>query len=288
VEEQKLIASDGAAEDQFGNSVSISGDVALVGAPYDDDNGNASGSAYVFRGNCSSWVEEQKLLASDGAAFDWFGLSVSISGDVALVGAFADDDNGRLSGSAYVYELTSVDPSCQPSEGTVGTEITISAQICGEKKPKVLIGETKCKVLTFTTTSVSCLLKKVKKTMGPGTYDVTIIRKGKGVEPIVLPNAFEIMGPTIATITPASGPPKAEVTITGSFFGTKKVKAFMADGLGGKSKKGKVVSLTMDSNTGDSQLVILVPKKLAPGPNYDVTVTNKLGEDTLEDSFEIE
>ncbi|NIQ88106.1 MAG: hypothetical protein GWN93_03075, partial [Deltaproteobacteria bacterium] len=71
--------SDGAAEDYFGTSVSISGDVALVGADGNDDKGDDSGSAYVFRWNGSSWVEEQKLLASDGAAYDWFGESVSIS-----------------------------------------------------------------------------------------------------------------------------------------------------------------------------------------------------------------
>jgi PKD repeat protein len=176
----------------------------------------------------------------------------------------------------------------EPSQGTIGTEVDITnLSSLGEKTPKVLIGESKCKVLTFTPTSVSCLLKKVKKTMGPGTYDVTIIRKGKGVEPIVLPNAFSIMAPSITAINPVSGPPKAGVTITGSFFGTK-AKASMADGIGGKSKKGKVVSLTMEPNTGASTMEILVPKKLAPGPGYDVTVTNKVGEDTLADSFEIE
>jgi len=103
VEEQKLLASDGAADDRFGSSVSISGNVALVGAELDDDKGTDSGSAYVFRWNGSSWLEEQKLLASDGAGSDYFGSSVSISGNVALVGAYLDDDNGTYSGSAYVF-----------------------------------------------------------------------------------------------------------------------------------------------------------------------------------------
>jgi len=103
VEEPKLLASDGAEDDYFGRSVSISGDVALVGAWGDDDNGNWSGSAYVFRWNASSWVEEPKLLASDGAEYDYFGCSVSISGNVALVGAYGNDDNGSYSGSAYVF-----------------------------------------------------------------------------------------------------------------------------------------------------------------------------------------
>ncbi|MHC4413642.1 MAG: hypothetical protein ACYS0G_00005, partial [Planctomycetota bacterium] len=103
VQEQKLLASDGAAGDHFGISVSVSGDVTVVGARLDDDNGTDAGSAYVYRWDGSSWAQEQKLLASDGAAADIFGHSVSVSGDVAVVGAYYDDDDGTDSGSAYVY-----------------------------------------------------------------------------------------------------------------------------------------------------------------------------------------
>jgi len=98
----KRIASDGATSDLFGSAVSISGDVALVGAWRDDDNGTDSGSGYVFRYNGSEWVEEAKLTASDGAAGDYFGYGV-ISDDIALVGAWRDDDNGTDSGSGYVF-----------------------------------------------------------------------------------------------------------------------------------------------------------------------------------------
>ncbi len=86
-EQAKLLASDGAAEDYFGSSVSLSGDTALVGAVYDDDNGADSGSAYVFVRSGTTWTQQQKLLASDGAVGDQFGGSVSLSGDTALVGA---------------------------------------------------------------------------------------------------------------------------------------------------------------------------------------------------------
>jgi len=108
VEEQKLTASDGAAFDNFGSSVSVSGDVAVVSAYQDDDNGGNAGSAYIFRYNGAMWVEEQKLLASDGAADDQFGISVSVSGDLAVVGAFLDDDRGASSGSAYVYRFDGI------------------------------------------------------------------------------------------------------------------------------------------------------------------------------------
>jgi len=103
-QQQKLTASDGAAEDYFGHSVSISGDYAIVGAFLDDDKGDGSGSAYIFRWDGTAWVQQQKLLASDGAAGDEFGYSVSISGDYAIVGAYGDDDKGTDSGSAYIFK----------------------------------------------------------------------------------------------------------------------------------------------------------------------------------------
>jgi hypothetical protein len=99
----KLIASDGAASDKFGYSVAISGDTAVVGAYWDDDNGNDSGSAYVFVRDGTSWSQQAKLTASDGASVDTFGYSVAISGDTAIVGSHQDDDDGDRSGSAYVF-----------------------------------------------------------------------------------------------------------------------------------------------------------------------------------------
>jgi hypothetical protein len=99
----KLTAWDGAAEDYFGESVSVSGNTALVGAYRDDDKGGASGSAYLFSRSGSTWSLQGKLTASDGAALDYFGHSVSVSGDTALVGAYFDDDKGTDSGSAYLF-----------------------------------------------------------------------------------------------------------------------------------------------------------------------------------------
>ena len=107
VEEQKLLASDGEAGDTFGDSVSISGEVVVVGATGGDDNGGDFGSAYVFRYDGVTWVEEQKLLPSNGEAGDDFGVSVSTSEGLAIVGAFLHDDNGFSSGAAYVYQLQS-------------------------------------------------------------------------------------------------------------------------------------------------------------------------------------
>jgi len=120
VEMAKLLASDGAANDQFGHSVSLSGDTALIGAPSDDDNGAFSGSAYVFTRSGGVWTEQAKLLASDRATNDSFGNSVSLSGDTAFIGAVQDDDNGNNSGSAYVFDL-----NCQSCPADLNSDGTL-------------------------------------------------------------------------------------------------------------------------------------------------------------------
>jgi len=104
-----LLASDGAYADGFGTSVAISGDTIVVGAPYDDDHDNESGSVYVFVRPDAGWYGTQyercKLLASDGAAVDYLGISVAIDGDVVVAGApYANGPGNDYDvGAAYVF-----------------------------------------------------------------------------------------------------------------------------------------------------------------------------------------
>ncbi len=96
-EVKKLTASDAAQADLFGGSVSISGDTVVVGAHGNDDAGSRSGSAYVFgrdQGGTNNFGEVKKLTTSDAAVNDDFGLSVSISGDTVVVGAWGNEDVG--------------------------------------------------------------------------------------------------------------------------------------------------------------------------------------------------
>ncbi len=105
----KLTAYDGAAYDNFGISVAVDGDTAVVGAPGNDGAGADSGSVYVFVKPTGGWAtstETAKLTASDSAALDYFGYSVAVDGDTVLVGAYQDDDeenDSEDSGSAYVF-----------------------------------------------------------------------------------------------------------------------------------------------------------------------------------------
>ena len=101
----KLVASDGAASDYFGSSVAVDGDVALITAAEDDDNGLSSGSAYLFTKDSGTWSETAKLTAPDGAASDYFGRSVAVDGSTAVVGAYLADDDATNSGAAYVLDI---------------------------------------------------------------------------------------------------------------------------------------------------------------------------------------
>ena len=103
--QQKLIASTAAAADTFGWSVAVAGETALVGA-YGADAGSIAdaGAAYVFSRSGAVWTEQQKLTASDAAEYDLFGISVSLDGDTALVGADGVTHAGHVyAGAAYVF-----------------------------------------------------------------------------------------------------------------------------------------------------------------------------------------
>jgi len=102
--EAMLTADDGGYADDFGKSVRIDGDTIMIGAPNDQVDGVRSGSAYVFRRTASVWTQVAKLLPADGGPkYALFGKRVSFDDDKAVVSAVADDDNGAISGSAYVF-----------------------------------------------------------------------------------------------------------------------------------------------------------------------------------------
>jgi len=107
LQEAKLTAADAGMFNRFGRAVALDGDTAIVGAAEDDDLGAASGSAYVFVRSGTVWTQQAKLTAQGGAAHDWFGLTVDLLGDTAVVGANAyDHPGGSNAGAAFVFERT--------------------------------------------------------------------------------------------------------------------------------------------------------------------------------------
>lgn len=100
---EKLLASDGSSDDQFGADVAIDGDRIVVGAFKESEAADTAGAAYVFVRQGADWVEDQKLTASDAGAMDFLGTAVAISGDRIVLSASYDDDAGESSGSVYVF-----------------------------------------------------------------------------------------------------------------------------------------------------------------------------------------
>eukprot|EP00045_Choanoeca_perplexa_P004592 m.39277 g.39277 ORF g.39277 m.39277 type:complete len:159 (+) comp12656_c2_seq2:200-676(+) len=101
----KLVASDGATDDQFGRTVTATDGMVVVGSWQDDDKGLSSGSVYVFEKNLAGvYTQTTKLVAEDGEAYDFFGWVVAATDHMIVVGATLDDDNGAESGSVYVFE----------------------------------------------------------------------------------------------------------------------------------------------------------------------------------------
>ncbi|HIJ71818.1 MAG TPA: hypothetical protein HPP87_10715 [Planctomycetes bacterium] len=105
VNDAKLTAADGTADDLFGFSVFTNGDTCIVGAPYAEDDSTEVGGSYVFRDLGQGWIQEAKLIAPDGEEDHWFGVSVCISGDLCVVGASGDDQEGENAGSAHLFRF---------------------------------------------------------------------------------------------------------------------------------------------------------------------------------------
>ena len=143
---QKLVAFDAAQGDNYGCSVSASGDTLVVGADRDDYAGAEMGSAYVYSRSEGVWSLQKKLIADKGSGGDLFGSAVSASGDTLVVGAWHEQVNGgAASGSAYAYSaftsLCTTPTTCQCKPGydgpdcgntTCGDSITAGNETCDD------------------------------------------------------------------------------------------------------------------------------------------------------------
>ena len=144
-QEQKLTQLDGSNKDFFGCSVSLSGNRALVGTSGAATGANSyQGAAYVFELSGGTWTLIQKLTASDGGYLNWFGHSVSLSGDRALVGVPGADIDGKdYQGAAYVFDLSggvwAQTQKLTASDGAEKDEFGSSVSLSGDR---ALVGAT--------------------------------------------------------------------------------------------------------------------------------------------------
>jgi len=141
--------SDGVkANDEFGSSVAISGDYAIIGAPLDDFDSPALddfGSAYIYKRSGTSWTKEEKIISTSGNEDDQFGYSVAIDGEYVIIGSPYDDDSGNSNiGSASIFKRSgtswSFEAKLTASDGKAGDEFGYSVTISGDY---VIIGAPK-------------------------------------------------------------------------------------------------------------------------------------------------
>ena len=132
-EVQKLTASDAGEGDRFGRAVAIDGDYIVIGSFLDDNNGDESGSVYVYELQGAAWESvSEAFTPADGAADDQFGRSVAISNGTALVGAYRRDDGGTNGGTAYLLDLSGVSVTSElnnpgAEEDKFGASVALSA-----------------------------------------------------------------------------------------------------------------------------------------------------------------
>ena len=132
-----LSASDAAAHDSFGWPMTLSGGTALIAAAYRTVDGQSNaGAVYVFKRTGASWLQQAELSDPDAAANDYFGWSVALSGDTALVGADGKTVSGQSqAGAAYVYTRSGTTWSQQTeltaSDGAVHDSFGVSVALDG-------------------------------------------------------------------------------------------------------------------------------------------------------------
>ena len=149
-QQQKLVASDGAAFDAFGTSVAVSGDVIAIGAPFDDFGASINqGTVYVFARNGSTWTQQRLLTGEDSAPNDSFGAAVALSGATLLTGAVVSDIGTQANqGAAYVFAInatpyaqqTPFTPDANTAGNWFGTAIAVSGDTVAVGAPRETVG----------------------------------------------------------------------------------------------------------------------------------------------------
>ena len=261
-QQQKLTAADGAANDQFGNSAALSGETALVGAPLCDTAGGAdAGAAYVFVRSASSWSQQQKLTAADGAANDQFGNSVALSGETALAGAPNHAVAGKAgAGAAYVFvrsgstwaKQKTLSAADADGDDVFGTSVALSGEtaLVGAPSHDIAGKDSAGASYVFARSGTTWSQQAEPIAADNAAYD------GFGGS-VALAGSTALVGaqwddtaagtdagsayafvltpqpkPHIAKLAPASGKRGATVTITGTGFGTKRGTGFAKFGAG--------------------------------------------------------
>src|SRR5262249_8157419 len=265
-QQQELTASDGAANDFFGLSVAVSGDTAVVGADLHQVGSNVNqGAAYVFVRAGTAWAQQQELTASDGAANDFFGLSLAVSGDTAVAGAAGHKVGSNVNqGAAYVFVRAGTTWSQQrkltAADGTASDHFGVSVAVSGDTAVVGAefhkVGSNAAQGAAYLQNWTQATAKVTVLVTTPGAVTATA---GGGQSATITP-AFA--NPLVATVTDAHGVPVPGVTVT-----------FAAPGTGPSGSFPDSATFLTDANG-----LATVPRFVANGTpgSYQVTATADL------------
>jgi len=279
----ELKASDGAARDYFGTSVSYDGALLAVGADYHD---GGKGEAYVFKRVDSTWGEAARLVADDAVNDDHLGYGLAVDRGVVLTGAYGKDGQ---SGSAYSFTgipdpaPPPIDPppgdgGGGPPKPTFGIASAAPMQLSQGASILVLgtgfslrprawlsVGDRKIALRVQKGANggrLTGVLASIPRNVN-GPCSLNVLPRGSKT-PYVL-DGLSIELPNIVDATPDSPQTGAPATVHGVFFGTKKGRVI----LGGRRCRVRAWH--------DTSISVIVPKRIAPGETVDVEVDNVVG-----------
>ena len=211
---------------------------------------------------CNFWFARDAVVtltatADPGSAFGGWSGGDCIGTDPCIV---------TLSASTSVTALFR-------KEVAIGTKIIITGTNFGKRKGKVLIGDMPIKIDRhgWSGNTITCTVNRVPKA-SPDIFGLTI--KPRGTSSFTIDSAVEVKNPQIDSLSVDHGFPGSKIRINGKYFGSRKRKPYLE--YQGKIKKCKIDTWVFDSNSGDSEIVFIVPKRLVV-EKYQLNVKNTVG-----------
>ncbi|HQM27317.1 MAG TPA: SBBP repeat-containing protein, partial [Syntrophorhabdus sp.] len=238
----------------------------------------------------SSGVYQWHTFYGSGDCYD-FGNDIAVdqSGNVYVTG---DSDAAwgtpiAPHSGGFDIVVVKLSPILSPSEGTIGTRITIHGAGFGIKKGKVLINNMAAKIDKggWTPDRITATINKPPMpTDVPHPVTVVVNKASTTVD-----GTFTLRLPVLDDLATTSGTYKDAITVTGKFFSTKKGKAYLMDPITGKRKNLKVASWQMNEQTGISEFTFIVPKtsKSFPAKTYHLIMGNKVGQAATTPEFTV-
>ena len=279
----------GIAVDTSGN-IYVTGDsYATWGSPLNPHGGNGNDDIVVLKLNSSGAYQWHTFYGSASSDYG-IGIAVDTSGNIYVTGdsyaTWGSPLNPYSGGSDIV--VLKLARAVVPTEGTIGTRLTIDGSGFGNKKGKVLINGIAAKIAKgdWADDQITCTISKPPLPVDVSHPVSVVVNK----VPRVLGDTFTIRLPALDELSVTSGayldPP---IRVTGRFFGAKKGKAYLYNPATEKKKKLKVTDWRMNESTGVSELTFVVPKpsKSLPAGTYQLQISNKVGQATTTPEFTV-